>query len=136
MASAYPVDRTSADERVASMTEANDNASEGQGESPFSALLAECPQLWAVVDRFVRAAPDQAAALEAALRDQSFDRLRALAGVLRQAGAGHGGEAIASRAAAIEQAAHDHLVDGLAANIDELNDLIADLRTRLHHPDG
>lgn len=118
------------------MTEANDNASEDLGESPFSALLAECPQLWAVVDRFVRAAPDQAAALEAALRDQSFDRLRALAGELRQAGAGHGCGAIASRAAAIEQAAHDHLVDGLAANIDELNDLIADLRIRLHHPDG
>ncbi len=118
------------------MTEADSNTSDGQGESPFSALLAECPQLWAVVDRFVRAAPYQAAALEAALRDQSFDRLRSLAGEIRQAGSCHGCEAIAKQAAAIEQAAHDHLVDGLAANIDELNDLIADLRIRLHPPDG
>lgn len=111
-----------------------DNESTPHGseeELLLSGLLAESPELWGVVDEFVRQLPDRAEPMQDALRAQSFDRLQTLAAELRQAGTRHGCAAIAERAAAIEQAAHDHLLDELTDKIDALRTLIAGVRESL-----
>jgi len=113
-----------------------DNDPKGTNEEPlFSTLLAGSPQLWSVVDEFVRTLPDRIARIQAALHDQSFDQIQSLAGELREAGLSRGCNGIASRAAAIEQAAHDRAIEDLAGRITELTAMIAGIRAQLKNPD-
>lgn len=117
------------------MSNANDNTNGPGEEAILSTLLAEAPQLWSVVDAFVRTLPDQVTAMREALHHQSFDRLEILAKQLHQAGIENGYRAIADRAAGIEQAANDQVIDALTERIDEFTQLINKIQENLRQPD-
>jgi hypothetical protein len=114
-----------------SMPDANSNPSASNEESLLSTMLAESPQLWSIVETFVRTLPDQVDAMRDALRQQSYDRLQMLARRLRNAGLNNGCKAVADRAAGIEQAAHDHVVDALSQRIAELTELVTRIQITL-----
>ena len=118
------------------MADADKDPQDAQSEPLFAALLAESPQLWNVADEFVRTLPGRIEPMEEALRDQAFDRLQSLARDLKDAGRTHKCDAIAHRAAAIEQAAHDHVLEDLTGRIAELTSLIAKIRAQLKGADG
>jgi len=115
------------------MAEAQNQPDSANEESFFSTLLAESPQLWSVVDVFVRTLPDQVSAMRDALRDQAFDRLQKIARQVRKAGLDHGCRPVADRAAGIEQAANDHVIDALTERIAEMTELINKIQTSLQH---
>jgi hypothetical protein len=115
------------------MPDANSSPNAANDETLFSTLLAESPQLWSVVEAFVRMLPDQVAGMRDAMRQQSFDRLQAIARELKDAGLTHGCKAVADRAAGIEQAAHDQVVDALSDRITELSELITKIQTSLQN---
>jgi histidine phosphotransfer protein HptB len=97
----------------------------------FSTLLAESPELWEVVEEFVHTLPDRVTAMQDALRDGSLDQLKICAHQLKGAGASYGYEAISSRAAEIEQAAHGGSIDSLADKIAEVTNLVARIQEGL-----
>ena len=113
------------------MPDADSNPNASNEEPLLSTMLAESPQLWSIVDAFVRTLPDHVSALRDALRQQSFDRLQTIARRLRNAGLEHGCKVIADRAAGIEQAAHDRVIDALSAQITEMTDLVNKIQTGL-----
>ena len=116
------------------MVDSNSNANNTDGEPLFSTLLAESPKLWGVVDQFVRNLPDRVTAMEDALRNQAFDRLMIIARELGSAGLDHGYDALAERAADIEQAAHDQIIDALSHRIAEMTNLIDRIQLGLQAP--
>jgi histidine phosphotransfer protein HptB len=97
----------------------------------FSTLLAECPELWEVVEEFVRSLPDRVVAMQDALRDGSLDQVRICAHQLKGAGASYGYEAISQRAAEIEQSAHGGAIDALNEKITEVTSLVARIQEGL-----
>ncbi|HVP12612.1 MAG TPA: Hpt domain-containing protein [Phycisphaerae bacterium] len=97
----------------------------------FSTLLAECPELWDVVEEFVHSLPDRVMTMQDALRDGSLDQLKMLAHQLKGAGASYGYQAISARAGEIEQAAHNGSIDDLAAKIAEVTALVARIQEGL-----
>lgn len=113
------------------MPDPNNNPSASNEEPLLSTLLAESPQLWSIVETFVRTLPDQVDAMRDALRQQSYDRLQTLARRLRNAGLNNGCQIVADRAAGIEQAAHDQVIDALSERINELTELVAKIQTSL-----
>lgn len=117
------------------MAEENREPTGAESEAVLSTLLAESPQLWSVVELFVRTLPEQISAMQEALRDQSFDQLQALARQVRQQGEDHSISPIAARAAELEQAARDHVLLALGTKINELSDLINQIRLSLQKQD-
>jgi hypothetical protein len=115
------------------MPDADSNQNAANDEQLFSTLLAESPQLWSVVEAFVRTLPDHVTAMRDAMRQQAFDRLQAMARQLQAAGIDHGCKAVADRASGIEQAAHDHVMDALAERLTELTQLIEKIQTSLQN---
>jgi hypothetical protein len=113
------------------MAEAPNQPDSANEEQFLSTLLAETPELWSVVDMFVRTLPDQVSAMRDALRTQAFDRLQAIARQVQKAGLANGFRSVADRAAGIEQAAHDQVIDGLNERIAEMTDLIAKIQAGL-----
>jgi histidine phosphotransfer protein HptB len=97
----------------------------------FSTLLAECPELWEVVEDFVRSLPDRVSAMQDALREGSLDQLKVRAHQLKGAGASYGYQAISTQAAEIEHAAHAGSIDGLADKIAEVTALVARIQEGL-----
>lgn len=97
----------------------------------FSTLLAESPELWEVVEEFVRSLPIRVTAMQEALRDGALDRLRTHAHQLKGAGASYGYEAITRQAAEIEQAVHDGTMDRLSDKIADVTDLVSKIQQRL-----
>ena len=91
----------------------------------FSTLLAECPELWEVVEEFVHTLPDRVVAMQDALREGSLEELKTFAHQLKGAGASYGYQAISTRAAEIEQGARAGSVDDLAAKIAEVIALVS-----------
>ncbi|MBN2560650.1 MAG: Hpt domain-containing protein [Phycisphaerae bacterium] len=116
------------------MTDADKDPSGTDDEPLLSTLLADSPELWSVVDTFVRTLPDQVTAMQDALRAQAFDRIRAIASELKTGGIDHGYHTVANRAAEIEQAAHDNVVDTLSSKIAEMTALIAKIQAGLRRP--
>lgn len=114
------------------MAEAQNQPDSANEEQFLSTLLAESPQLWSVVDVFVRTLPDQVAAMRDALRDHAFDRLQIIARQMRKASLDHGCRSVADRAAGIEQAANDHVIDALAERIVGMTELINKIQAGLH----
>ena len=116
------------------MADADNDPNGVDAEPLFSTLLAESPQLWRVVDEFVRTLPDQVAAMQDALHDHALDRLQALAAQLKNAGADCGYDVVADRAGAIEQAAHGQVLDELTDKIAGLTSLVAKIQAGLKRP--
>jgi hypothetical protein len=106
----------------------------GDEEAILSTLLAESPRLWELVAQFVHALPIHAGLMQDALRDSSFDRLRALAAELRVEGRRHGYGPLADLAAELEGAAEAGLVDALAERLNEFTLLIVRIHAGLRKP--
>lgn len=104
-------------------SEQDPGASREYAEEAFSSLLAESPELWEVVQRFARSLPSEVDSMIEALNAGACERLETIAARLKTDGAGHGYAGVTNRAATIEQAAHNHALDGLSAKIDELGEL-------------
>jgi len=104
-------------------------------EPLFSTLLAESPQLWEVVEDFVRTLPAKMDAIETALRASSFDQVRTIAHDLSRRGTTCGYVALRDHAAGIEQAACDHVAEALSAKIVELRELIARIQAGIQTVD-
>lgn len=104
-------------------------------EPLLSTLLSESPQLWDVVEDFVRALPTKMAAIETALHSGSLDQVRLIARDLADQGVSCGYVSLRDQAAGIEQAACDQVSDQLSAKITELRELIARIQAGLQCPD-
>jgi hypothetical protein len=115
------------------MAGADKDPSDVNGDHQLSALLAETPELWQVVEGFVGSLPERADALQDALREQAFDRLLNIARELRQASHDHGCKIIAEKAGAVEQAAHDRALETLEVKLRDLSDLIVDIKIKLQN---
>ncbi|QDV91254.1 hypothetical protein RAS2_23500 [Phycisphaerae bacterium RAS2] len=94
-------------------------------DTVLSALLTQDAELWTTSEAFVRTLPARAEALLDALRSGSFERIRSVAHHLKAAGAHCGQRDLCDKAALVEQAAHDHAIDGLALRIHDLTALIS-----------
>jgi len=116
------------------MAEDNKEPTGAESEAVLSTLLAESPQLWSVVELFVRTLPEQIAAMQEALRAQSFEQLQTLAEQLRRQGEDHQIHPLAARASELERAAREHVLQTLGLKINELSDLINQIRTNLQNP--
>lgn len=90
----------------------------------LSSLLTQDAELWTTSEAFVRTLPARAEALLDALRSGSFERIRSVAHHLKAAGAHCGQRDLCEQAALVEQAAHDHAIDGLALRVHDLTALI------------
>ncbi len=113
------------------MGDVDKNPDGASAEPLFSTLLAESPQLWHVVDEFVRTLPEHIEAMKGALHERSFEQVQILARQLENNGADHGYGTIAKNAQSIEQAAHDHVVDDLANKIADLTALVTRIQAGL-----
>lgn len=113
------------------MADESKDPSSKEIEVLFSTLLAECPELGEVVEQFVKSLPERVAAMQDSIRDRSYDKLVQQAHQLHGAGASYGYADISKRAAEIEQAAHDGVIDVVTEKIAEVNDLIAKIRKGL-----
>jgi HPt (histidine-containing phosphotransfer) domain-containing protein len=94
----------------------------------FSTLLAECPELWEVVQEFVHSLPQRVTAMQDALQEGALDRLGTYAHQLKGAGASYGYAEISTQASEIEQAAHNGLIDQLSGKIAEITALAARIK--------
>jgi HPt (histidine-containing phosphotransfer) domain-containing protein len=107
----------------------NEREPTGKDADPlFSTLLAESPELWQVVEQFVQSLPERVSAMQEALRAGSFQQVETFARQLKGIGSDCGYDIISQRAAEIEQAAHDGIIDGVSAKIDEVTALVARIR--------
>ncbi len=104
-------------------------------EPLLSTLLSESPQLWDVVEDFVRTLPVKMAAIETALHSGAFEQVRSIARDLADQGVSCGYVTLREKAAGIEQAACDHVADLLSAKVIELRELIARIQAGLQCPD-
>ena len=113
------------------MSEANPNPPENQDDAVLSTILTHDNELWSVAEQFMRTLPDRIKAMQAALNAGAFDRLRSVAHHLKTSGAYMGCRDISDRAAKIEQAAHDQVLNELAVRTDELTALIAQIEQNI-----
>ncbi|MBK8268853.1 MAG: Hpt domain-containing protein [Planctomycetes bacterium] len=89
----------------------------------FSNILAECPELWDIIEQFARGLPNQLDEMQQAFEHDSYDQLIEWARTLAKAGRGHGYPELVAYAAAVERSARDHLVDALEAQLTDLRDI-------------
>lgn len=106
-------------------------AEDGQEDPIFSSILAECPELWEVVEQFAETLPHHVSEMQSAYEEGAYDRLQSLAVKLKTAGIGHGYADVSERADAIEKAAHDHLVDDIEQRLSELGQLADQIQAGL-----
>ncbi len=102
----------------------------------FSTLLAEAPELWQVVEEFVRSLPERVAAMQEALHEGAVDRLQTHADQLKQAGADLGYDQLSRRSAEIEQALHGGEIDRVSEKIAEITSLVDRIREGLEKDPG
>ncbi|MFH1419534.1 MAG: Hpt domain-containing protein [Planctomycetota bacterium] len=113
------------------MAEFEKEPSSKDADPLFSTLLAESPELWDVVGEFVETLPARVQAMQDALRDGSLDQVCAHAQRLKGVGGSYGYEAISRRAAEIEKAAHDGVIDDLSAKIADIHAMLSRIRQGL-----
>ncbi len=106
-------------------------ASPEYAEEALSSLLSETPELWQVVQRFAQSLPSEVDRMTDALDAGSYERLAAIAQNLKTAGTSHGYASVSDRAAAIEQAAHNHALDELAGKLTELRELALEIHVAI-----
>lgn len=94
----------------------------------FSTILAECPELWDVVEQFAKGLPHQVEGLRRALERSSYEQIAEWSKTLSNSGHKHGYPELVAYAAALERAARDHLIDSLKTRIDDLNELAKQIR--------
>jgi hypothetical protein len=97
----------------------------------FSSILAECPELWDVVEQFARGLPNQMEEMQQALEHSSYDELIERARLLINAGRGHGFPELSEYAAAVERAARGKMVDSLESQLADLRDMTQQIQAGL-----
>lgn len=102
----------------------------------FSTLLAEAPELWEVVEAFVRSLPERVAAMQDALHEGAVERLQTCANQLRSAGKDYGYDQLSRRSAEIEQALHGGEIDRVSEKIAEITSLVDRIREGLEKDPG
>jgi HPt (histidine-containing phosphotransfer) domain-containing protein len=118
------------------MGDSSNKPPQDAADAVLSSLLSQDAELWTTLEAFVRTLPGRAAALQDALRSGSFDRVRSVAHHLKAAGAHCGQRELSERAAQVEQAAHEHIMDTLALRVHDLTVLIHRLHADLHDEAG
>ncbi|MBX3393956.1 MAG: Hpt domain-containing protein [Phycisphaerae bacterium] len=104
------------------------NPQSSQSDPQFSNILAECPELWDVVDMFARALPQTIQELQDALDQSAFDQLIESARALALSGGGHGYPELVAYASAIERSAREGMVKSLETQLAELRSLTDRIR--------
>lgn len=107
----------------------------GSGDPLFSNILAECPELWDVVEQFVRELPERVQAMQSALAAGEAERLAELAAQLRHAGLGHGCAELARRAGELEASAASDTLDGLNDRLHAMNQLVSEIQEAIRQAD-
>jgi hypothetical protein len=102
----------------------------------FSTLLAESPELWEVVEEFVRSLPERITAMQDALHEGAIERLRTCADQLRSAGMDYGYDQLSRRSAEMEQALHGGEIDRISQKITEITSLVDRIREGLNKDPG
>lgn len=105
------------------------------GDPLFSDILAECPELWDVVDQFVRDLPRRLSDMEQALDAGEAQRLALLAGQLSQAGRGHGYAEVARRAAELASASQTETLTALTQRLSSMKQLVDEIQRSLNDAD-
>jgi HPt (histidine-containing phosphotransfer) domain-containing protein len=111
------------------MPDSPKNPRDTNDDTALTGVLSHDAELWAMAEQFIRTLPERVRAMREALHAGSHERLRSVAHHLKASGAHLGYKGISDRAAQIEQAAHDHVIDGLSVQIDELTALIAHVQS-------
>ncbi|MCG8403649.1 MAG: Hpt domain-containing protein [Phycisphaerales bacterium] len=112
------------------------NAGNGDFAEPvFSSILAECPELWEVVEQYAKALPEQVAEMESAFRTGAYDHLQRLAEKLKTSGVGHGYADVSEQADSLGRAAHDQLMDDVEQKLSELSQLAGQIQAGLQTPE-
>ncbi len=96
-----------------------------QPDAIFSSILAECPELWDVVERFARELPSKIDELEQTARNGGAEALHAHLTQLIEQGQKFGYPALSHEAARIEAAGADQMLDDLEYKLREMR-LLAD----------
>lgn len=113
------------------MSDAAPNKPEKQDDAVLAEILTHDHELWSVAEQFMRTLPDRIKAMREALHSGSYERLRSVAHHLKSSGAYLGCRGLSHRAAQIEQAAHDQVLEELAIRTDELTALIAQIEQNI-----
>jgi len=102
----------------------------------FSTLLAESPELWEVVEKFVHSLPERITTMQDALHEGAIDRLRTCADQLRSAGTDYGYDQLSRRSTEMEQALHNGEIDRVSQKIAEITALVNRIREGLEKDPG
>lgn len=105
------------------MTDQQHSSGEPGLDPIFSNMLAECPELWDVIDQFARGLPQQIDEMELAFANASYEQLVEWSRSLIQGGRGHGYPELAEYAAAVERSARDRLHRDIDRHLGELRDM-------------
>ncbi len=105
------------------MTEQPHSPGDSGLDPVFSNMLAECPELWDVIEQFARGLPQQIDEMELAFANASYEQLVEWSRSLIQAGRGHGYPELAEYAAAVERSARDRLHRDIDRQLAELRDM-------------
>jgi len=95
-----------------------------QSEAIESELLKEDPCFAEIVIPFVEGLSDRLRKMQEQLRSGDFEGLRTLAHQLKGSGGGHGFPILSEKAAHLEQAARQSLLEECADDLDELRNVI------------
>lgn len=104
------------------------NPRSNQSDPQFSNILAECPELWDVVDHFARGLPETVRELQSAFDEAAFDQLIESARALARSGGGHGYPELVAYASAVERSAREGMIKALDSQLAELRSLAERIR--------
>lgn len=109
-----------------------ESGGEAGGADPiFSTILAECPELWDVVNQFARGLPGQIEELEQACQTAAYEQILDMARAMVTAGRGNGFPELAAYAAALERSARDHMLDSIESRVQDLRELARQIEAGL-----